>query len=73
MQLKHKETGKIYNVTLGKIMKAKDAKKKNVTASFLDAKADDGEEVGVVFGYTKDGKPSPINEYELILEKGEKL
>lgn len=73
MQLKHKETGKIYNIVEGKILKAKEAKNKNVTASFLTAKDDDGEEVGVVFGYKKDGTPTDINEFELILKKGEKL
>lgn len=73
MQLKHKETGKVYNITTGKILKKQYAKKKDVTASFVSLKAEDGEEVGAVIGYTKDGSYSEANVYEIILEEGEKL
>ena len=73
MQLKHKETGKIYNIVVGTVLKAKQVKKNNITASFITAKSDDGEEIGVVFGYKEDGTPTDKNQYEVILEKGEKL
>lgn len=73
MQLKCKETGKVYNITMGKILKKREAKKKDITASLISLKADDGEEIGAVIGYTKDGKFSEANKFELILDKGEKL
>lgn len=73
MQLKSKENGKVYKITSGIVLKAREVKKKNLTASFLTAISDDGEEIGVVFGYKENGTPSEINKYEVILEKGEKL
>lgn len=73
MQLKDKETGKIYRITTGKVLKKSYAKKRNVTASFVSLQAEDGEEIGAVLGYTADGTYSEANKFELILEKGEKL
>lgn len=58
---------------MGKILKKREAKKKDITASLISLKADDGEEIGAVIGYTKDGKFSEANKFELILDKGEKL
>jgi len=64
MLLKNKSTGKLIEIVEGKLLKPKEAKKADVTASFLTGKdVETQEEVGIVWGYTKDGKPSEKNEY----------
>ena len=64
MLLKNKSTGRRVRVVEGKLLKPKEAKKADVTASFLTGKdLETEEEVGVVWGYTKNGQPSEKNEY----------
>ena len=71
MQLVDKETGKVFSIISGKILSKREAKKKDITASFVTLKADDGEEVGAVIGYTKDGEFSEANKYTILETKGE--
>lgn len=65
MLLKNKSTGKLYKITVGKVLKPREVKKKDITASFITAVnvENETEEVGVVLGYKKDGTLSDKNEF----------
>jgi hypothetical protein len=64
MLLKNKTTGRVVEVVDGKPLKSREAKKHDITASFIIAKdVETQEEVGIVWGYTKTGEPSEKNEY----------
>lgn len=71
MQLKNKETGERYVLATGKILSPKEAKKGNITASFVSLRhvADEGTFVSAIIGYTKEGFYSDNNAFELIYEE----
>lgn len=73
MQLKKKTTGVTVDVVSPKVLSPEEAVAKNVTASFVQCRTDDGEFIYVTFGYKDDGTPSDKNEYELVTTKQEEI
>jgi len=67
MQLKDIATGELYTIIEGKILTKEEVLKYDTTASFITAVSGDVE-IGVVFGYTKDGDHSPNNKFEVVSE-----
>lgn len=73
MQLKKKTTGVTVDVVSPKILSPEEAVARDITASFVQCRTDDGEFIYITYGYKEDGTPSDKNEYELLTNKQEEI
>jgi hypothetical protein len=69
LQLKHKQTGKIYDIKAGRILDPKSARKADTRASFISVQEHNGTEcLGILVSYTPDGFYSNKNDFEILYQ-----